>query len=80
VFYDSYTSDKKVVSVFVRFLCATSIGYVMVSATNERDVKLVQDIGKEIKIKYQPNAYFNSDKQIYLYEWICNYWVSRFYF
>jgi hypothetical protein len=52
----------------------------MVSATNERDVKLVQSVGKEIKIKYQPNAYFNSDKQIYLYEWICNNWLADFTF
>jgi nicotinamide riboside transporter PnuC len=36
-------------------------GYVMVSATNERDVKLVQNIeGKSIKIKY-PQAYFQSN-------------------
>jgi hypothetical protein len=43
-------------------------GYVMVSATNERDVKLVQNIGgKDIKIKYQPNAYFNSDVNRYIY-------------
>jgi hypothetical protein len=45
-------------------------GYVMVSATNEREVKLVQNInGKEIKIKYQPGAYFQSDIQRHLY---CN--------
>jgi hypothetical protein len=37
-------------------------GYVMVSATNERDVKLVQNIdGKSIRIKYQPQAYFQSN-------------------
>ena len=37
-------------------------GYVMVSATNERDVKLVQQIdGKPLKIKYQPSAYFQSE-------------------
>lgn len=43
-------------------------GYVMVSATNERDVKLVQNIGgKEIKIKYQPNAFFNSDVNRFIY-------------
>jgi hypothetical protein len=37
-------------------------GYVMVSATNERDVKLVQNIGgKPLKIKFQPSAYFNSE-------------------
>lgn len=37
-------------------------GYVMVSATNERDVRLVETIGnKPLKIKYQPGAYFQSD-------------------
>ncbi|TDE01858.1 hypothetical protein [Flavobacterium sandaracinum] len=43
-------------------------GYVMVSATNERDVKLVQNVGgAAIKIKYQPGAYFQSDihRQVY---------------
>jgi hypothetical protein len=43
-------------------------GYVMVSATNERDVKLVQNMnGKDIKIKYQPGAYFQSDIRRHLY-------------
>ena len=43
-------------------------GYVMVSATNERDVKLVQNIeGKGVKIKYQPEAYFQSNIQRLLY-------------
>ena len=43
-------------------------GYVMVSATNERDVKLVQNIeGKDIKIKYQPNAFFQDDTKRHLY-------------
>lgn len=43
-------------------------GYVMVSATNERDVKLVQDInGKPIKIKYQPAAFFGSEIQRHVY-------------
>ena len=43
-------------------------GYVMVSATNERDVKLVQHIGgKPIKIKYQPGAYFGSELHRYVY-------------
>ncbi|SHG10152.1 hypothetical protein SAMN05444396_104322 [Flavobacterium segetis] len=43
-------------------------GYVMVSATNERDVKLVQQVsGKEIKIKYQPNAYFGSEIHRHVY-------------
>jgi hypothetical protein len=43
-------------------------GYVMVSATNERDVKLVQSIaGKDIKIKYQQGAYFQSDIHRHVY-------------
>jgi hypothetical protein len=44
-------------------------GYVMVSATNERDVKLVQkpSDGKPIKIKYQPEAYFQSNIERHLY-------------
>lgn len=43
-------------------------GYVMVSATNERDVQLVQNIdGNAIKIKYQPGAYFQSNIERHLY-------------
>ena len=43
-------------------------GYVMVSATNERDVKLVQEInGKPILLKYQREAYFESNLHRYLY-------------
>jgi hypothetical protein len=43
-------------------------GYVMVSATNERDVTLVQNIKNEpIKIKYQPNAYFQSEIHRHVY-------------
>jgi hypothetical protein len=43
-------------------------GYVMVSATNERDIKLVQTINsKPIKIKYQPESYFNYDLQRHVY-------------
>ena len=43
-------------------------GYVMVSATNERDVKLVQDInGKPVKIKYQPEAFFGSEIERHVY-------------
>ena len=43
-------------------------GYVMVSATNERDVKLVQSAGgKNIKIKYQQGAYFQSDIHRHVY-------------
>lgn len=45
-----------------------TVGYVMVSATNERDVKLVQNIeGKAVKIKYQQGAYFQSDIKRHLY-------------
>jgi len=43
-------------------------GYVMVSATNERDVKLIQDVkGKPVRIKYQPEAFFGSriDRHVY---------------
>lgn len=43
-------------------------GYVMVSATNERDVKLVQEVnGKPILLKYQREAYFGSNLHRYLY-------------
>ena len=43
-------------------------GYVMVSATNERDVKLVQTVNnKPIKIKYQPEAFFQSEIERHLY-------------
>lgn len=43
-------------------------GYVMVSATNERDVKLVQAIdGKPIRIKFQPSAYFGSEIHRHIY-------------
>jgi len=43
-------------------------GYVMVSATNERDVKLIQNIaGKDIKIKYQPDAYFGNEIRRHIY-------------
>ncbi len=43
-------------------------GYVMVSATNERDVKLIQEVnGKPIRLKYQDEAYFQSDMRRYLY-------------
>jgi hypothetical protein len=43
-------------------------GYVMVSATNERDVKLVQNLnGTDLKIKYQPGAYFGSDVARHIY-------------
>ena len=43
-------------------------GYVMVNASNERDVKLVQEIGgKKVYIKYQSEAYFNDLLERHLY-------------
>lgn len=43
-------------------------GYVMVSATNERDVKLVQNIGdKNIKIKFQENAFSKQHSQAFIF-------------
>lgn len=43
-------------------------GYVMVSATNERDVELVQNVGDTpVQIKYQPGAFFSSDLQRHIY-------------
>lgn len=43
-------------------------GYIMVSATNERDVKLVQRVhDRPVKIKYQPNAYFSDDLSRHIY-------------
>ncbi|MEI8086147.1 MAG: hypothetical protein WCG93_08020 [Paludibacter sp.] len=43
-------------------------GYVMVNACNERDVKLVQEVGgKKIYIKYQSEAYFFDNLERYLY-------------
>ena len=42
--------------------------YVMVSATNERDVKLVQEVnGNPVRIKYQPEAFFGSYLPRHLY-------------
>lgn len=43
-------------------------GYVMVNATNERDVRLVQEVkGKKVWIKYQPEAYFFSNLERHIY-------------
>ncbi|MCC5945483.1 MAG: hypothetical protein JJT94_11155 [Bernardetiaceae bacterium] len=43
-------------------------GYVMVSATNERDVRLVQEVdGKPVRIKYQPGAYGFDDLTRHIY-------------
>ncbi|MCK4259607.1 MAG: hypothetical protein KAX49_11555 [Halanaerobiales bacterium] len=43
-------------------------GYVMVSASNPQDVKLVQKLGDSpIKIKYQPNGFFNDYLKRHVY-------------
>jgi len=43
-------------------------GYVMVNATNDKDVKLVKQVqGKPIKIVYQPNAYFSKNLERHVY-------------
>lgn len=43
-------------------------GYVMVNATNERDVKLVQHVnGKPIHIKYQSEAFFQDNLYRHIY-------------
>ncbi|WP_461207311.1 cell shape-determining protein [Clostridium sp. DL1XJH146] len=43
-------------------------GYIMISATNQQDIKLIQEVdGKKIKIKYQPNAFFGSDLARHVY-------------
>lgn len=42
--------------------------YLVVSATNPQDVRFVRDVkGKPVKIKYQPNAYFQQDLHRHLY-------------
>ena len=43
-------------------------GYVMVNATNERDVKLVQQVGgKSIRIKFQSEAFFGDNLYRHIY-------------
>lgn len=43
-------------------------GYITISATNPRDIKLVQELdGKKIFIKYQREAYFNDDLKRHIY-------------
>ena len=57
-------------------------GYIMVSATNPQDVRLVQNLdGKQIKIVYQEEAYFLQDlhRQIYLCG-VVNYGMTEFTF
>ena len=50
-------------------------GYVMVNATNERDVKLVQQVGgKEVRIRYQPEAFFGDNLKRHL--WFDGYFSS----
>ncbi len=43
-------------------------GYITVSASNPQDVRLVQEInGEDIKIKYQPEAYWGEDLKRHIY-------------
>lgn len=43
-------------------------GYITVSATNDKDVKLVTKLnGKDIKIRYQPSGFFNHDLKRHIY-------------
>lgn len=57
-------------------------GYIMVSATNPQDVKLVQSInGKPIKIVYQQEAYFLQDLHRHIYlNGVVNYGMTEFNF
>lgn len=42
-------------------------GYIMVSASNPQDVKLVQATNQKIFLKYQPNSYFNTNLKRHIY-------------
>lgn len=57
-------------------------GYVMVSATNPQDVRLVQNInGKQLKIVYQEEAYFLQDLHRHIYlNGVVNYGMTEFNF
>lgn len=57
-------------------------GYIMVSATNPQDVRLVQSLdGKQIKIVYQEEAYFLQDLHRHIYlNGIINYGMTEFTF
>jgi len=58
-------------SGFFKWLANTSEGtpgYIKVSAINPRDVEFVRQVeGAPVKIKYQPNAFFNQDLRRHLY-------------
>ena len=57
-------------------------GYIMVSATNPQDVRLVQNLdGKPIKIVYQEEAYFLQDLHRHIYlSGLVNYGLTEFTF
>ena len=57
-------------------------GYIMVSATNPQDVRLVQSLnGKQIKIVYQEEAYFLQDLHRHIYlSGVVNYGLTEFTF
>lgn len=43
-------------------------GYIMVSATNSQDITFVRELdGKPVSLRYQSNAYFNTDLKRHLY-------------
>ena len=57
-------------------------GYIMVSATNPQDVRLVQSLdGKPLKIVYQEEAYFLQDLKRHIYlSGVVNYGMTEFNF
>ena len=57
-------------------------GYIMVSATNPQDVRLVQNLdGKQLKIVYQEEAYFLQDLHRHIYlNGVVNYGMTDFNF
>lgn len=57
-------------------------GYIMVSATNPQDVRLVQNLdGKQLKIVYQEEAYFLQDLHRHIYlNGVVNYGMTEFTF
>jgi len=58
-------------SGFFKWLANTAEGtpaYIKVSAINPRDVEFVRQVqGQPVRVKYQPNAYFNQDLRRHIY-------------
>ncbi len=43
-------------------------GYLKISATNQNDIELVQEVdGEKVYVRYQPNAYFSDDLHRHIY-------------